>query len=173
MPSVSPYGTNAFGISVKPLDFSVPDAPTTKTYHGLSIVVGGNIVGRIKSFSPEGAYTREAVHVYELSHVTWGRPVDIVPGKATGFNLSMTRVEVWFQELELALGYPAVWNDLCDQDRPFTCYEYLFRGATLYRVWRYAGCWFTARTESEATSDGDGLYTTTSGMMYVQRTRTV
>jgi len=171
MPNISPYGTNAFGIDVKPLDFTVPDAPTTKTYHGASIVVGGNIVGRITSWQPSGAYTRDVAHVYELSHVTWGRPVDIVPGRATGFQVSFTKVEVWFQELEIALGYPAVWNDLTDQDRPFTAYEYLFRGATLYRVWQYRGCWFNERTEDAQTSDGDGIFKATCTMSYVHRNR--
>lgn len=173
MPNISPYGTNAFGIDVKPLDFSVPDAPTTKTYHGMSIVAAGNIVGRIKSWQASGAYNRESNHVYEVSHVTWGRPVDIVPGKATGYTIALTRVEVWFQELELALGFPAVWNDLCDQDRPFTVYEYLFRGSNLYRVWRYAGCWFEDKNEEAVTSDGDGIMSVTTTIKYVQRTRTV
>ncbi len=173
MPNTAPYATNAFGIGVKPLDFSVPDAPTTKTYHGASIVVGGNIVGRITSWQPSGAYTRDVAHVYELSHITWGRPVDIVPGRSTGYTVAFTRVEVWFQELEIALGYPALWDDLSDQDRAFTCFEYLFRGSTLYRVWRYAGCWFQDRNEDAQTADGDGIFRTNATMMYVQRTRTV
>jgi len=173
MPNLAPFGTNAFGIDVKPLDFTVPDAPTTKTYHGASIVVNSNIVGRITSWQPSGAYTRDVAHVYELSHVTWGRPVDIVPGRSTGYTIALTRVEVWFQELELTLGYPAVWNDLSDQDRPFTVFEYLFRGPTLYRVWRYAGCWFQDRNEDAQTSDGDGIFKCNATLMYVQRTRTV
>lgn len=173
MPNLSPFATNSFGIETPVLDFSVPDAPTTKTYHGASIVVDGNIVGRITSWQPSGAYTRDVAHVYELSHVTWGRPVDIVPGRSTGYTVAFTRVEVWFQELELALGYPAVWDDLSSQDRPFTAYEYLFRGNTLYRVWRYAGAWLTDRNEDAQTSDGDGIFRANCTMMYVQRTRTV
>lgn len=173
MPNLSPFATNAFGIDTPALDFSVPDAPTTKTYHGASIVVDGNIVGRITSWNPSGAYTKEVSHVYELSHVTWGRPVDIVPGRSTGYEVAFTRVEVWFQEIELALGYPDVWNDLSDQDRPFTTFEYLFRGTTLYRVWRYAGCWLTARNESEQSAEGDGKFVADCTMMYVQRQRTV
>lgn len=173
MPNISPYGTNAFGIQTPGLNFTVPDAPTTKTYHGASIVVNGNIVGRVTSWNPSGAYTRAAAHVYEVSHVTWGRPVDIVPAISSGYTISMARVEVWFQELEIALGFPAVWDDLSDQDRPFTVYEYLFRGPSLYRVWRYAGCWFTDRNEAEVSAEGDGKVIVNATIMYVQRTRIV
>jgi len=173
MANISPYATNAFGIQTPALDYTVPDAPTTKVYHGASIVVNGNIVGRITSWNPSGAYNREANHVYEVSHVTWGRPVDIVPGRSTGYTIAVGRTEVWFQELEIALGYPAVWDDLSDQDRPFTIFEYLFRGSTLYRVWRYAGCWFQDRNEAEYSAEGDGRVTLTATILYVQRTRTV
>lgn len=173
MPNTSPYGTNAFGIQVRPLDFTVPDAPTTKTYHGASIVADGNIVGRITSWQPNGAYTREGNHQYELSHTTWGRPVDYVPGRSTGYTVTFVKTEVWGQEVELTLGYSDVWDDLSDQDRPFTIFEYLFRGTELYRVWRYAGCWFQDRNEDAQTADGDGVFRANCTLAYVQRTRTV
>jgi len=173
MPNIAPYGTNAFGIQTPGLDFTVPDAPTTKTYHGASIVVDGNIIGRITSWNPSGAYTRTVNLVRELSHVTWGRPVDIVPAISDGYTIAFTRVEVWEQEVELTLGYSNVWDDLSDQDRPFTVFEYLFRGPTLYRVWRYAGCWFTDRNENAQEAAGDGIFTANCTLMYVQRTRTV
>ena len=41
MPNISPYGTNAFGIDVKPLDFTVPDAlraPEPYFYFRLSAI---------------------------------------------------------------------------------------------------------------------------------------
>ena len=173
MTNIAPYATNAFGIQTPGLDFTVPDAPTTKTYHGASIVVDGNIVGRITSWNPSGAYTRAVNLVRELSHVTWGRPVDIVPGISEGYTIAFTRVEVWEQEIELTLGYSSVWDDLADQDRPFTIFEYLFRGAALYRVWRYAGCWFSDRNEDAQTADGDGIFRANCTLMYVQRSRTV
>ena len=172
MPNIAPYATNVFGIDTPGLDFTVADAPSSKTYHGASIVVSGNIVGRITSWNPSGAYTRAVNHVYELSHVTWGRPVDIVPGQNTGYTIAMTRVEVWQQELEVTLGYPAVWNDLADQDRPFTVEEYLFRGNELYRVWKYSGCWFQDRNEDAQTADGDGIFRVNATLAYLQRIRT-
>lgn len=171
MPNISPYGDNAFGVSVKPLDYSHAHAPATKTYHGASIVVNGNIVGRIKSFQAAGAYTREGSHVYEVSHVTWGVPVDHVPGRSTGFNMSITRTEVWFEELEIAFGFPAVFNNLCDQTRPFTVYEYLFRGTALYRVWQYSGCWFTDKNPNSIEAEGDGKEEVTAQINYVSRIR--
>lgn len=173
MPNIAPYGTNAFAVQTPGLDYTVADAPTTKTYHGASIVVDGNIIGRITNWQASGAYNRTVNLVRELSHVTFGRPVDIVPAIAEGYTISFTRVEIWSQELELTLGYPAVWDDLADQDRPFTVNEYLFRGNTLYRVWRYSGCWFTDRNESEMAADGDGIVRATCSLMYVQRSRAV
>jgi hypothetical protein len=172
MPNLSPYAQNPFGIEVKPLDYTVADAPTTKTYHGASIVVGGNIIGRITSWQPSGAYTREGNHVYELSHATWGRPVDYVPGRSTGYTIALVRTEVWGAELELTLGFAQLWNDLSDQDRPFTVQEYLYRGSALYRVWEYKGCWFQDRNEDAQTADGDGIFKVNGTLAYVQRVRT-
>ena len=64
------------------------------SYHGAAIVVNNAIVGRIQSWHPEGAYNRDGEHVYELSNVTIGLPVDYVPGKSTGFTVSFARTEV-------------------------------------------------------------------------------
>lgn len=172
MPNISPYGANSYGITSPGLDYTVPDAPTTKTYHGASIVVNGNIVGRITSWQPS-PYNKTVNLVREVSHTTWGRPVDIVPAIAEGYTVALTRTEVWFQELEIALGYPAVWNDLADQDRPFTVSEYLFRGQTLYRVWQYSGCWFTERNENAIEAEGDGRFIANASLMYVDRSRVV
>jgi hypothetical protein len=171
MPNSAQFAANPFGVNVKPLDFTVADAPTTKTYHGASIVVNGNIVGRIQSWQASGAYTRSGTHVYEVSHVTWGHPVDYVPGRVEGFTIAVTRVEVWNQELEIALGYGAVFDNLMDQDRPFEVLEYLFRGQSLYRVWKYSGCWFQDKNEDAQTADGDGIFRVTATVAYVNRVR--
>lgn len=166
--NTAPFGTNYFGVETPGLDNAVADAPSTKTYHGASIVVNNNIIGRITSWQP-AALTRAVNHVYELSHVTWGRPVDIVPGQNTGYSIAVTKVEVWQQEFELTLGYDAVWSDLADQNRPFTVQEYLFRGSSLYRVWAYRGCWFSDKSEEAWTADGDGIIRVTATLMYLRR----
>tara|TARA_R100000656_G_scaffold104176_1_gene76188 strand:+ start:229915 stop:230433 length:519 start_codon:yes stop_codon:yes gene_type:complete len=167
-----PFAENAHGVRVRPLDFDAEGAPTIKTYHGISIVVGGRIVGRIQSFKPN-MYTRQGNHVYEVNHLTFGRPVDYVPSINEGYNISVSRVEVWNQEFELALGYSAVWSDLIDQNRPFTIQEYLFKGNTVYRVWLYSGCWFTNRNEDGFESKGDAQIKATGEIQFVSRTRTV
>lgn len=172
MPSASPYATNPHGVQVRPLDLDAPGSPTIKTYHGMSIVVNGRIVGRIKSWQPQ-MYNREGSHVYELNHLTWGRPVDYVPSKNTNYTASVARSEVWDQEFEIALGYPAVWSDLIDQNRPFSVQEYLFRGSTVYRVWLYSGCWFTQRNNSQASAEGDPVQTADGSISFVSRTRAV
>jgi len=171
VPNAAQFAANPFGVNVKPLDFSVADAPTTKTYHGASIVVNGNIVGRITTWQAAGAYTRGGEHVYELSHVTWGHPVDYVPGRVEGFTVALTRVEVWNQELEIAFGYRAVFENLTDQDRPFEVLEYLFRGQSLYRVWKYSGCWFQEKSPESYDANGNGICSVSATIAYVSRTR--
>ena len=174
--SSTPYATNSFAQQVNAgnghFDYTKPNAPTTMSYHGGTIVAGNNIIGRINSWQPSGAYTREGVFVYELNTTTWGLPVDYIPGKATGFNITYTRSEVWGQELELALGYGAVWANLTDQTYPFAANEYLFKGNSPYRVWLYSGCWFTEKNPDSWTNEGDGVYKINCGMVFVSRVRT-
>lgn len=175
MPNPSPFATNAFSVQTQGIDYTDASAPTTMTYHGTSIVVKGAIVGRITSWQPSGAYTREGVHVYELNKNTWGRPVDYVPGKSTGFTIAFVRAEVWGQETEVALGLVKagdVFSDLSDQVRPFVVQEYLFKGQSVYRVWQYSGCWFQDRNQEAQTSDGDGVMRTNATLAYVSRIRT-
>jgi hypothetical protein len=169
MPSPSPYAVNSFAVQTQPIDFTKEGAPTVQMYHGGTIVVNDKIIGRIQSWQAAGAYTREGSHVYELNSGTWGLPVDYVPGRATGFNITFTRSEVWFQELEIALGYAGVWSNLTDQNYPFTAREYLFRGADPYRVWSYLGCWFTEKNPNEYSAEGDGKISVSCGMAYVSR----
>jgi hypothetical protein len=172
MANPSPFAQNSAGVKTQALDHANPYAPTTMSYHGGSIVVNGKIVGRITDWQPAGAYNREGSHVYELNNNTWGLPVDYVPGRATGFNITFTRNEVWTQELELALGYSAVWENLTDQTFPFTGQEYLFRGATVYRVWTYYGCWFTEKNPTAWGAQEDGIIKASCNMAYISRKRT-
>lgn len=172
MPSPTPFGSNPHGVSVRPLDLTAENAPTTKTYHGLAISVNGKLIGRIQNWSPK-MYTREGEHVYELSYLTFGRPVDYVPGIATGFEIDAERIEVWDEELELAFGYPAVWADLIDQNRPVNIQEYLFRGPDVYRVWLYTGCWFTDRNESQFEAEGAPSVMASASLSFVSRVQVV
>lgn len=169
--SQSPFNTNAYGVQVQPLDYSVADAPTIQTYHGASIVANGNIIGRISSFQAENPYNRGGTHIYEVSNKTWGLPVDYVPGKSEGFTMAIARAEVWQQEMEIALGFGAVFENLTDQTRPFTITEYLFRGQTVYRIWQYSGCWFNDKNIDAYDASGDGIIKVTAKISYVSRHR--
>lgn len=145
MANKNAFATNNHKVEIsKPLNFDAPGSTTSKTYHGVAIVVDGNIVGRIGSWNPQ-MYSRAGEHIYELNNYTFGRPVDYVPGINDGYTISCDRAEVWGQEMERALGYPGLWADLIDQDRPFTVQEMLFRGNTVYQTWTYTGCWFTKK----------------------------
>jgi hypothetical protein len=169
--NMSAFASNVHEVKVTPLDFAATGAPTIKTYHGLSIVVEGNIVGRINSWQPNGAYNRNGTHIYELHHNTFGVPVDYVPSVATGFTIAFARAEVWDQEIERTLGFTNVFNNLTDQTRPFIIQEYLFKGQDLYRVWQYSGCWFQEKNFDAFTSDGDGVHRVTGTIAYVSRIR--
>ena len=107
MPSLSPFALNDTGQTTQLFDYSKfpgGGANASKVYHGISIVADDQIIGRISSYQ-DSAKTRPAVHKWELSHQTFGRPVDLIPGKADGYVISITRSEIWDQEIEIALGY--------------------------------------------------------------------
>lgn len=173
----APQGSkNNFSVpDVKALEFGEADAQlTTKVYHGVSVCTGdGSIIGRIQSWQPD-AYTREGVHLYELSNLHWGRPVEYVPGKATGFTIAVTRAEVWDGEMEKAFGAigkdDTLFNDLMDQTKPFKVKEFWLKGADNYAVWTYHGCWFQNKNIDAITSDGDGITRISATIAYTART---
>jgi hypothetical protein len=147
-------------------------ATMAKTYHGISIAFNNHIVGRIQSWNPQ-MYTRSGNHIMEIGVRSWGRPVDFVPGPASGFTISCTRAEIWTQEIEKEAGYNTVWVDLREQKIPFTVYETLFWGTQPYRVWVYRGCWFTERNEDAFTAQGTGEVTANCTLSFLSRIRTL
>lgn len=163
---------NDFGVTVPAVELNM-----TKTYHGLSIISeSGQIVGRVQSFSPKVAQ-RDGSLVYELNAQTWGRPIDYVPGKEGGRSLSCSRIEVWNEEMEIAFG-PAndiarnggvEWMDLCEQTQPFIFQEAWFKGNSRYRAWEYLGCWFTSKSFSGFSAEGDAKVVADCEMAYVIR----
>lgn len=168
--SSAKYATNNHGIGpIAPLNFDADGSTTSKTFHGLTIVVDNNIVGRIQSWEPK-MYSRDGDWVYELNWLTYGRPVDYVPGINKEYTLSCTRTEVWNEELELALGYPAVWSDLIDQNRPFSVTEYVMRGSQVNRAITYTGCWFTKKNATSMDADKNPKIMMNAEIAFVGRT---
>jgi hypothetical protein len=94
----------------------------------------------------------------------------VVPGGSSGYTISAARTEVWSNEIEVAFGYD-LFDDLMDQTYPFACSEFLWKGVTLYRHWKYHGCWFTDRNESEVSSTGEGIISVNASIMFVNRQR--
>lgn len=173
--SAAQGSTKAFNVADVPsLDYSdANNSLTTKVYHGVSICTGtstgpGNIIGRIQSWQPD-SYTRDGIHLYELANTSFGRPVEWVPGKATGFTIAVTRAEVWKAEMEKALGYQFLFDDLVDQNKPFSIREFWLRGTTTAQIWEYTGCWFTNKNMDAITSDGDGITKISATIAYVSR----
>lgn len=179
--TASKGSTNNFGYKeVTGLDYTASNTAgtlTTKVYHGVSITSGdnANIIGRIQSWQPD-SYTREGIHLYELANMSFGRPVEFIPGKATGFTIAVTRAEVWEAEMEIAFGFGAVFDDLIDQNKPFTVREFWLKGnmgLSTAQVWDYKGCWFTGKNIDAITSDGDGVTKISATLAYVSRRKTV
>ena len=177
---------NDWGVRVFSLyDNNRTNAP--QTFHGISIgagldesggLAGGQVapVGRVTSWNPQN-YQRDATHTYELSASTTGKAVDVTPGRNTQYSVSMTRVEVWGDELEVALGLTdtdEVFEDLMDQDRPFRSDEVLMRASTLYRHWVYRGCWLTSMNFNGFEAEAGDMRIVRSGeFVFVRRERLV
>lgn len=173
----------SFGVQdVQSFDYADADNMiTSKVYHGVSIIAGvteanKSVVGRIQSWQPD-SYTREGVHLYELANTSWGRPVEYIPGKATGFTIAITRAEVWFSEIERAVFNDqsiTLYDDLIDQNKPFTVREFWIRDGAdqAYNIWTYRGCWFQNKNTDAITADGDGITRITATLAYVSKTHT-
>ena len=167
---------------VKKLEYNVLTSQSpmdSKTYHGISIFRSGPDgrarrsapIGRISSWAPT-ARTRTITPVRELSAETFGKVIEQVPGIAEGWTVSCTRVEVWGDETERALGFDDVFADLTDQNHPFQVKEELRRGNAVYMTWTYEGCWFSSLGEEGYDAAGDAVVKVSSELTYTYRTFT-
>lgn len=163
---------NDYGVTVPAIALN-----STKTYHGLTIISeSGQIVGRVQSYTPKFG-ERDVTLVYELNGYTWGRPIDNVPGIEKGRTLSVNRIEVWEEEMEIAFGSAedngrnggVEWIDLCEQTKPFIFQECLLRASSRFRSWEYLGCWFTSKDIDAYSATGDAKIVANSSMSYVIR----
>ena len=172
MADYTKFAANAYGQVTEPLDYTDKHAPTSKTYHGITLVVNGNVLGRVQTWNNNGAYTREAAHVYELNNRTFGRPVDIVPGVASGYSITAQLAELWGSELEIQTGSATRYIDLISQTKPFQAQEFWFRGTEAYEVWSYLGCWMTDANENEYSAQQDARVLRNFTFSYVSRVHT-
>jgi hypothetical protein len=166
-----PFASNPFGVQATPLDYSHEHAPTSKTYHGITIAVSGAVIGRIQSWDTTGAWARGGEHVYELSSKTWGKPVDYVPARWEGLSIRATVAEMWSKEIEVQTGVKdyGQLNDLIEQSKPFTTHEFWYRGVANYRIWVYRGCWLTDRNETAYAATGNARVIANFQFNYVSR----
>ena len=172
MADYTKFAGNPYNQTVEPIDQTDKYAPTSKTYHGITLVVNGNVLGRVQSWNTNGAYTREGNHVYELNNRTFGRPVDFVPGIATGYSITAQVAELWGSELEIQTGSTSRYIDLISQTKPFQAQEFWFRGSEAYEVWTYLGCWMTDANENDFTNQGDARVLRNFTFSYVSRVHT-
>lgn len=160
---------NPHAVAVQPLDYSQFEGTNhTQTYHGSTIKVNNQVVGRIKSFHADGAFTRTITPVYELNKATWGRPVENIPGKNEQYTLTIHRAEVWDTEFERII-FGHVFHDLGDQTFPFTIEEFLWKGNEIYYIVTYSGCWFGSKTINAFTAEEDGIVIVEAQIHYVSR----
>lgn len=168
---------NRLGITGTQLDYEghAGYVPDVITYSGLTIAVGGQdgkpkAIGRIQSWQRD-AMTRTITPKWELSKEANGRPIELVPGKADGYTITIERIELWEQEFEIALGYPLVFSDLMDMRWSVDLFEYKYRGNELYRLWKYPNCWINSLSEGQPSSEGDGIYIASAGFNFLPRIR--
>lgn len=172
MPDYISFAGNAFNQVTEAIDYTDPHAPSVKTYHGIALAVNNKVLGRVQSWSNSGAYTREGEHVRELNNQTFGRPVDYVPGIATGYTISASVAELWGKEIEIQTGSSNRYIDLISQTRPFQAQEFWHKGVEIYEVWTYLGCWLQDRNESEYSVTGDLRVVANFNFAYVSRVHT-
>lgn len=154
------------------IDFDAPYAPTTMTYHGFSLQVGGVTIGRFTDWTPQ-ELDRAATPSRELNALTFGQPVDTIPGIAETFTLSWGRVEVWNEEVERALGEDDVYTLLLNQIRPLAVDEVYQRGLAIYRQYRYLGVWFTGKSTDAFSSEGDGIVKVSGTFAFTNKIRVI
>lgn len=164
--------SNRFGVESTrrlPIDYSDPRAPITQSYHGFGIRVGGVFIGRFTEWTPI-QMAREGVHIRELNPLTYGQPVDYVPGVESNFSLAFGRAEVWGEELEKAFGDPRAYNLLINQNRPFDVDEVYKRGNEVYAIYRHVGCWFTSKAQQAFQAEGgDSVIRISGEIAFVNR----
>jgi hypothetical protein len=134
MPDYTPFAGNNFGQLVEPLDYSGDHPISSKTYHGIALVVNGNVLGRIQNWQLTGAYQRSGDFVHELNNRTFGRPVDYVPGIIASTVINATVAEMWGKEIEIQTGSNTRYIDLVSQVRPFEAQEFWMKGSEPYEV---------------------------------------
>jgi hypothetical protein len=166
------FAGNKFNQLVEPIDYSVGRPIAAKTYHGITLVVNGNVLGRIQNWNNSGAYSRNGEHIFELNNRTFGRPVDYTPGIAQGYTINASVAELWGSEIELQTGATSRYVDLISQTRPFEAQEFWFKGSEPYEVWTYLGCWLQDRNESDYSSTGDTRVIANFQFAYVARQHT-
>lgn len=156
-----------------PIDYSAPYAPVTQSYHGFGIQVDGVYIGRITEWTPI-QMARPGVHIRELNPNTYGQPVDFVPGQEENFALAFARAEVWGEEMERAVGFNDVFTLLVNQNRPFIVDEVYKRGNSVYRKYRYLGCWFTSKSQQPFQSEGgDSVIRINGEIAFVNRQKLI
>ena len=166
--------TNKFAVEAnRPtafLDDTHPQAPTIQTYSGFSIQIDGVTIGRITEWTPH-QMDRQVNIVKELNAKTFGQPVDAVPSGAENFNLTFARAEVWGEEVEKAFGEDDIYLLLTNQTRPFSIDEVYMKGRTLYRRYRYLGCWFTSKNVDQFSATGDNQIKISGELVFVNKIR--
>ena len=150
---------NPFKVQATPMDYTDPYALPEKTYKQADIIINGKRVGRLQGWTLEGENWSNN-DVYELGKDTWGEQVSYTLGtKSGGRTITTSRMELWYNEFPLILGYDEQWNTITEQPRSFEILEFLYRGSKLYEAWKYIGCRVVSFSRSDYSATGDGVIT--------------
>ena len=155
-----------------PKTFQVSNPPNSllKSSHGFQIKVNGITVGAIESFKP-GPISRNVEYAYELNPLSSGHPIDRVPGNLSGFEIAITRADIWTVPFEKAFGGNISYYDaLGRQKDPFEVYEFLWYPTGYKEVWVYRGCWLT-RAGRSYSATGNRIVMVEGALAFLRKDR--
>jgi len=155
-----------------PTTFPVRNPPqtVTKTSHGVQIKCRGVAIGSISSFVP-GPWRREFTHIYELNPLSSGHPVDVVPNNLSGFEIRVSRYDIWTDPFEKVFGGDmSIFEALGNQDRPFEIYQFFWHPDGYKEISIYRGAWIR---EVGRTYDAgrDRVILVNGSMVYLRKDR--
>jgi hypothetical protein len=148
--------------------YNPPDT-VTRTSHSIRIVVDGNTIGLINSFSPR--QSRTITPIYELNVETSGIPYENVPGNVTGLQIDISRYDLWVARMEQVFGSRDL-SMLSNQQSPFTIEERWVRPDNTEEVWQYVGCWLS-NVGRTLRSDDQRIVNVQATVIYLYKQRVV
>lgn len=176
---VSQNAASQFGIDLSLLDDALaPDRvprTRTRTSHGLTLRVGGRIIGAVNALAH--THNRQLDDVWEIDRAAVGAaPADIVPQNVTGRRLTISRYDLYIGLMEEVMSATGEIIVLSDQFRPFSLRTVWQSSVGIVlggrRIYVYEGCWFEDIGRAVRSTD-DRIVNVNATIRYQTRRRVV